>query len=412
MKPYQLAWLNLVRRKTATAISVISITVAVVMAALIFRLFHLSNQRFYSISGGGTSVVGAKAGGLDILLGALNAEGSFPQFIPQALYETLNQESEVEFRDGSVTSTEGIRLIVPLLYATKYDDFKALATNEKFLERPFGDDSVVMEQGRWFEEPKEIVIGSDVARKKGLSLGEEIALKTGSPTGWSEATENFRIVGILRQGRKVWDRLVFHSIEDAQAMIEKYPQALGASIWGSKVLSYFWIFQNGESARSTTELINKRSIAQIISIYDEKQKLLQLTSTGQEMGLIILAFIVLLGGLSITAVMITRFEAMGLQIAVLRAIGYQQSAVTKWLFAEGLILAGVSIALGAVIEFLISPVVLTRFAGSLPAAEMSFQNFILPWPVWLAGLGATLLATLVPLVRIYRQDIHSSLKAV
>lgn len=410
MTSFELARLNLVRRKTSTLIAMISIALSVAVGATVFRVFSLTNERFTSLAGGGTSLVGAKGGGLEILLGALNGEGDLPGYVPQALYETLESDPQFRFQDGSVASTEGIKLMVPLLYAAKYEEHRVLSTNQKFLDRPFGDDSVIVSEGRWFDSPKEIVVGAQVARKKGLSLGQEIALKTWTPQGLSPQETTFTVVGILREGRKVWDRLLFNSIEDGQEMIASSPEAMKASIWGSKVLSYFWIFQDGKSALALDEIISKRSIAQFVSIYREKLKLRELTGTGEDLGFAIMAFIVLLGALSVTAIMITRFDSMHLQIAVLRAIGYQKSAISKWLFFEGLLLGSVSVFLGILLEWAFFPVIAGLLGSSLPPS--AGFSWLLPYPVWGVALMATIFATVIPLYGLYRQDVHSSLKTV
>lgn len=411
MNSFELARLNLIRRKTSTLIAMISIALSVAVGGMVFRVFSISNERFTTIAGGGASLVGAKAGGLEILLGALNAEGDVPGYIPEALYDTLSTDPQFKFQDGSTASTEGIKLMVPLLYAAKYKDHKVLSTNEKFLDRPFGDDSVIVSEGRWFESPKEIVVGSQVARKQGLSLGQEIALRTWSSQGVSGDETTFTVVGILRESRKVWDRILFNSLEDGQGMVELSPVAMQSSIWGSKVLSYFWIFQDGKSAAVVEEIISKRSIAQFVSVYKEKLKLRELTGTGEDLGLAILAFIVLLGALSVTAIMITRFDSMHLQVAVLRAIGYQKASISKWLFFEGLLLGTVSVGLGIILEWILFPVVAGLLGSSLPPAAGGFSWF-LPYPVWAVALVSTVFATVIPLYRLYRQDVHSSLKTV
>lgn len=412
MKALELARLNLVRRRTSTLIAIFAIALSVTMGAMIYRIFHLGNQRFTTLAGGGTSIVGPKGGGVEILLNALNAEGEFPGFVPYALYTTLDSETNLPFQDGSVANTSGTKLIVPMLYAAKFGENRVLSTNGKFLERPYGDDSAIVSEGRWFEDPGEIVVGSQVAKTQGLSIGQEIKVSGWSEQGTTSPNFSFKVVGILRESKKIWDQLLFNSIEDGQAIIESNPGALKSSIWGSKVLSYFWVFQDGNSAKAMNELINKRSIAQFVSVYDQKQKLREWTGTGEDLGLTIMAFIVLLGILSVTAIMITRFDSMHLQIAVLRAIGYQQSAVSKWLILEGFLLGSVAVLLGICLEWALFPFVASLLGKSLPPSHGGWSDFLLPYPVWGAALISTVVATVIPLYRLYRQDVHSSLKTV
>lgn len=412
MKPLELAYLNLLRRKFSSIIAIGAIALAVALGGVIFRVFDLTNQRFATLAGGGTSLVGAKAGGLEILLGALNGEGDFPGFIPYALYETMRSGEVLQFPDGGAPTTDGSALVVPLLYFGKVDDFRVLGTNGRFLERPFGEDSVTIAQGRWFENEKEIVVGARAAARLGVRLEQEVEVHGWSAQGLTAESTRFRVVGILRESRRVWDRLLFTSLDDGQEIVGANPAAAGSSIWGSKVLSYFWVFQDGVSAKAMAEIVNQRSVAQFASIHDQKTKLRELTSTGEDVGWAIMGFIVLLGALSVTAILVTRFESMHLQIAVLRAIGYQQGEISRWLLAEGLLLGGVSVILGALLDLALFPSVRATLGKSLPPEAVFTSDLLLAWPVWVAALVATVLATFIPLLRIYRQDVHSSLKTV
>lgn len=413
MKPFELAYLNLLRRKFSTAIAISAIALAVALGGVIFRVFDLTNQRFSTLAGGGTSLVGAKAGGIEILLGALNGEGDFPGFIPYALYETMRTGEVLHFPDGGAPTTDGATLIVPLLFAGKAGDFRVLATNSRFLERPFGEDSVAVAEGRWFENSGEIVLGARAAAALGARVDQEIEVHGWSAAGVSQGTtKRFRVVGVLKENRRVWDRLLFTSLDDGQAMVAANPAALKSSIWGAKVLSFFWVFQDGISAKAMAEIINQRSVAQFVSIHEQREKLRALTSTGEEVGWAIMGFIVILGGLSVSAILVTRFESMHLQIAVLRAIGYQQAEISRWLLAEGALLGGVSVVLGALLDLAIFPQVRAALGKTLPPEVLFSSDLLLAWPVWGTALLATVLATFVPLLRIYRQDVHSSLKTV
>jgi putative ABC transport system permease protein len=103
MTPLRLARLSLSRHRFATAITVISIGMSVACGGILLRLHQLSESRFSAMGRGGDAIVGAKAGGIEILLGSLNGEGNFPDFLPYKLFESLRAEQAITHGDGVVT---------------------------------------------------------------------------------------------------------------------------------------------------------------------------------------------------------------------------------------------------------------------------------------------------------------------
>ncbi|MEN0057611.1 MAG: hypothetical protein AAGB31_02155, partial [Bdellovibrio sp.] len=136
MNPLRLAFLNLSRRKVSTVIALISIALAVACSGVLLRLNELAESRFETLARGGDALVGAKSGGLDILLGALNGEGDYPGYLPYKLYESLKAEQTVFFEDGSHSKPSYIRSVIPFLYFARYADLRIVATDFSFVERP------------------------------------------------------------------------------------------------------------------------------------------------------------------------------------------------------------------------------------------------------------------------------------
>src|ERR1700722_18505955 len=109
MTPLRLALLSLARRRVPTIITVVAIAMSVACAGILFRLYHLSASRFDSLGRGWEAVVGAKAGGIEILLSSLNAEGPYPDYLPYVLYESLRANRTVQFEDGHTSEPSYIR---------------------------------------------------------------------------------------------------------------------------------------------------------------------------------------------------------------------------------------------------------------------------------------------------------------
>ena len=186
MKPLRLAWLNLVRRKGATAIALVAIALSVACGGVLLRLYLLSSSRFDTLARGGDAIVGAKAGGIEILLNALNLEGPYPDFLPYVLYESLKSKKAVHFEDNAQVDTEFTDQVIPILFFAKYKEFRVIATNEDFLKRVRPEDSPLLLKGRWASGAGEVVLGSRIARVEGLKVGDALTLQP-----WSGATGGF-----------------------------------------------------------------------------------------------------------------------------------------------------------------------------------------------------------------------------
>ena len=109
--------------------------------------------------------------------------------------------------------------------------------------------------------------------------------------------------------------------------------------------------------------------------------------------------------------LITRFEAMTLQLAVLRAIGYSRNVIGTWLIWEGLLLGLAGCALGALLDMSVFPVLRDLLGNALPPPELVDSSIFESLPIWALALVATVSAIFIPLIRLYRQDVHQALKS-
>ena len=417
MTPFQLAQKSLLRRRLSTGLAVVSIALAVACCGVLLRLYLLMNQRFATMGRGGDAIVGAKAGGIDILLGALNSEGRYPEFLPYRLFETLRAQQGVRFEDGAKSEPDYLRSTIPFLFFGKYFQFRAVGTDETFFSRPSAEDSMEFQSGHAAESATEIALGSSVADQKQLKVGDEVVIRPwvsdeNLPTGDGTlgAFVKLKVSGILKPTHTMWDRLLYATVPMAQSVVATSPGLSERSIWGSNVLNYFLIYLKPRGFQPLKDLINKRTVGQSIFVLHEKKNLEEITGTGQAVGLFVSALVILLGGLSVASMLVTRFDAMGTQLAVLRAIGYKKSEVAQALLLEGVLLGVAACLFGAALDFVLFPAVRAVLASSLPPPDLIDEPLWASAPVWLAALTATVASVFFPLFKLYRQDVHRSLQ--
>ncbi|MGE5085256.1 MAG: ABC transporter permease [Bacillota bacterium] len=412
MNPLRLSYLYLKRHLFTTVVTVAALSIAIAAVTVLLKLEVLSHSRFDTLAPQGDAIVGAKSGGIDILLGALNFEGEIPNYLPQNLFETLKAKKDIQFEDKT-NFKEGFTVthITPMLFFGKYKSYTLIGTDDSILSLTPIQFAPELAAGTFPQNGGEVLLGAGVAKNEGLGLSQSIYVH-GEIHGskiWGAAFP-VKIVGILKPTGKAWDQGIYSNLETAQTAVMSVPGY--NTIWGPKVLSYFImnIQKGGEEGLAT--LINQRTVSQIAFVNKEKTHLEDLTSSNQNLQLLIASILLILTTLTVLAVFFTRIEARAMELAVLRALGYSRRELTRLLLIEGLWMGTISIIIAAIIEVILSPIILSSTGANLPLPTTA--NFP-PWMILVTGffsLIAVILASLPPVWKLYRQDIHTTLRNI
>jgi putative ABC transport system permease protein len=401
MTPLKLARLSLLRHRFATSITVIAIGMSVACGGILLRLYQLSESRFSAMGRGGDAIVGAKAGGIEIILNSLNGEGEFPDFLPYKLFESLRAEQTIKFEDGNSSRPSYIQSIIPFVYFGKYDDYRVVGTDETFYQRQRTGESLSASEGDWFHQSGEVVLGSIVAQNKKVKVGDHIKIRPWIGGENLSSDVELKVSGILSATGTQWDRTLFSSIEQAHQVFAQNPSAISSkSIWGPSVLNYFFIYLNPSGFAPLEALVNRRTVGQVVQVREQKERLKEISGVGKSVGLFVTVFVILLGGLSVCSMLVTRFEGMSLQLAVLRALGYTKKEISRWLMWEGLILGLMGVALGAVVDSIGFPILRSLLGAALPPPELVTSSIFGSAKIWLIAIIATVASVFVPMVRI------------
>lgn len=405
MTSFRLALLNITRRKTPSAIAIVSIALSVACGGILLRLNLVAESRFARLGRGFDAVVGAKAGGIDILLGALGGEGPEPGFLPYKLFESLRSEQTVRFEDGVQTRPSFLKTVSPFLFFAETKNGRVAGTDETFVAAT----GLKLAEGRWAGGPDEVVLGSLAAEMNPARVGDsiEVTVRAGSRSTGRKIT--LKIVGIFSPTASAWDSLTYSNVETAQRALGSV-DLTDVSIWGPNVLNYFLIHLNPGGFEGLSSLINRRTVGQAILVSEQKERLANLSGTGAEIGVLVTGLVLILGALAVTSMLLTRFEAMSTQIAVLRAIGYHRSQIARWLLWEGLLFGIAACCLGLILDFALFPVVRSLLGEALPSPEIVPSSIFQSAPIWVIAILSTTASVFLPLYRIYRQNIHFSLR--
>jgi len=418
---FSLAIAYLRDRILTTALNILLLGIAVATLVMLLNLSSQVGQRFEKDAAGVDLVVGAKGSPLQLILSALYQIDMPTGNIPLSAVDTLR-------RDPSVAR------VIPMALGDTFRGYRIVGTEPSYVQLHQG----TLATGRMFGGHGEALIGSEVARKTGMSLGQQFlgSHGLGDADGGSEHEGHpFRAVGILKPTGSVLDRLVLVSMETvwdvhgihhgdishdhANGHGEHHQEHHHADEAGHglhdeaelkpEVTALLVTYRNAFGAVRVPSLINRQTDMQAAVPAIETARLLSLLGVGIDGARLFAWLLAATGGLSIFVALLQAASAREGDLALLRVMGASPARVFGTIMAEGLITA----AAGAAVGLLLGHVVL---AFAVSAFERLQDISLDPWAlhpgeagIVAAVLGIGAIASLVPAIRVFRIDLAQTL---
>ena len=196
---FKFAIKNMAIKKVKIVLIVISIVISACVALLAYNISEQVDDGFKST-----------AAYYDIIIGPA---GSSTQLAMNTMFFTDKPLGTISYEYvENLRSDMRINAVVPFTMGDSYNGAKIVGTEPVFLDgRDFSD-------GEMFDEKFECVLGSAVAKKYGLSLGDELVTSHGLAEGGHAHEQNpLRVVGILKQTNTSYDNVIFTAVETVWA---------------------------------------------------------------------------------------------------------------------------------------------------------------------------------------------------
>ena len=192
---FKFAIKNMAIKKVKIVLIVISIVISACVALLAYNISEQVDDGFKST-----------AAYYDIIIGPA---GSSTQLAMNTMFFTDKPLGTISYEYVEALRADmRINTVVPFTMGDSYNGAKIVGTEPIFL------DGKTMDEGEMFDEKFECVIGSAVAKKYGLSLGDELITSHGLAEGGHAHEQNpLRVVGILRQTNTSYDNVIFTAVE-------------------------------------------------------------------------------------------------------------------------------------------------------------------------------------------------------
>ena len=406
----RLAVLSLLNRRLTAALAIVACGVSVALFQGVETVRTGAKESFANTVSGVDLIVGARSGGVQLLLYSVFRIGNATNNITWDTFLELADLEEVEWA-------------VPLSLGDSHKGFRVLGTTEDYFERyRFRAGSrLAFADGKPFAGRFDAVVGADVARALGYRVGDAIVVSHGISSLEDHDEHPFTITGILEKTGTPVDRTVHVELEGIEAIHQGWRGAPVAS--GARARS---------TAADTTKALTPKSITaamlgmksrlatfkvqRFINEYEEEpllailpgvalQELWELVGVAETALTFIGAMVVAAALLGLATMILASLNERRREMAILRAVGAGPGTVLTLLLTEAALLSALGIALGMALLyaalFALRPYIDLEFGLYLPIEPPSMRQAV----SLLAIFGAGILAGLVPAIRAYRMSV-------
>jgi putative ABC transport system permease protein len=408
------------RRPLSTLLNVLLLAVGIATITLVILGTVELETRMQREAQGIDLVVGAKGSPLQIVLAGIYHADVPPGNIPLAAVTELRRNPLV-------------KEVIPLALGDSFRGYRIVGTEPSLM----GHYGAGLEAGRPWNAPMEAVLGSEVARRSGLSVGGTFAGSHGlAEGGGAHGEAPYRVVGILAATGSVVDRLVLTGIESVWAVHDghdhggardhdddhateaassgaadhpRHSDRAPAAEPGREVTLALVKFASPVAAASLPRAINEKTVLQAASPALESARLLTVFGIGADVIRGLALLLVAASTLGLFVALTQALEERRTDLAIMRALGASRLRIVGVLLLESLLLTGLALILG-----LAAAHVIAANVGHWLPAVASVAAGASRWhreEAWVVGLAlaAGIIATGLPAWRAYRLDVAATL---
>lgn len=423
----KLAWRNIWFKPLNTLLSVILLASSVAIITVLILLQKQFEEKFSS-----------NIDGVDLVLGA---QGSPMQLILSSVYHIDNPTGNISYDSAKVWMNHPyIEKAIPLAFGDNYRGFKIVGTNSDYLDKY----KAKIAKGKLFERNFEVVIGSEIATKLNLKVGDTFFGSHGDAAE-GEVHEDFKykITGIAATTGSVIDNLILctipsvwqmhgsHEEENPAHGEEGHVHEEGEHVHteacnhehdhehhedmtldepNMEITAVLLKFRNKMGIVMWPRIIAQNTKMQAASPAIEVNRIFSLFGVGLTALQYLAYAIMLISGISIFIALYNRLKERKYEFALMRINGASRTQLLSLIMMESLILCFVGFVFGTIFG---------RFALQFISNtaeddfKMAFNPLELVWDKEMALFFATMvvgiIAALIPAIKAYKLNISKTL---
>ena len=396
----------------STLVTAASIALA---AGLTMAVFAIRAQAYVAFTGGPSgfdAVLGARGSQLQLVLNSVFHLETSPGNIPWSLYKAIEADP-------------GVALAIPYAVGDNYQGYRVVGTTTALFTRVElrPGQRLAMAAGRAFaSDADEAVVGSLVAQRLGLTVGDEIAPYHGLAFEESaQHDDHYRVVGVLAPTNSPSDRVIWIPIDgiyrmsghvlrgsgrpfrpvDGQPIADEHREVSAVMLKLADPQSGFLLSQriNGQGRVATFAWPIGRVVADLFDRIGWITEVLALVAY--------LVVVVATG--SVLASIYTSLNERRREFAILRALGARRTVVSAVIVLEATLITAIGVAggFGVYVAILATARTIIRARTGVVLDVLAWHPALWLTPLALIALGAA--AGLLPAWKAYRTDVAEHL---
>lgn len=325
-----------------------------------------------------------------------------------------------------------VQKAVPIGMGDTFHGYKIIGTIPLFFE----NEHYILKEGNLIASEGDVVLGSTVAKKSGLKIGDKFKSQHGLVAGEGNSdghhNEDFEytVVGILKPTNTPNDTVLFTTIETLwhthgihEADDEQHNEKEEYTSGGHSIENVST--QEDNTALLTAVLVRSRGLSEQNLLYQELKKdekiqaiiptdtlrgLLNSLNIGEVVITLIASVSVVLSIIMLFITMLTSSIERRKDISILRALGAKRSVVFLIIIIEILIIALIGIILGFIFSHILigfaGNYVVTHYGINISGWIINSKEIV----VMLITVALSLLAGIIPAIMVYKTDATRYLK--
>ncbi len=337
----KIAWKNIVYKPLNTALCVSLLLFGVGIITLLLLIQHQLKQKF-----------DRDLQNIDLVVGA---KGSPLQLVLSAVYHLDAPTGNIKLGDArKIMEGPMVQEAIPLAYGDSYQGYRILGTTKGYLKKY----DAQFREGRLFSKTMEATIGSDIAGRTGLKVGDKFLGTHGEVKGGHVHDEHpYTVVGILEKTNSVLDQLLLTNVEsiwevhaptdEGQEVDDEHEHSSSTFVADSMDITAILLQYKSKIALfNMPRIINDQTNMQAVLPALEINRLFYMLGIGATTLKMIAGGIMVMAGFSVFFVLFNRLRERKFELALMRTVGYRPWQLFGLLVLEGLLLALVGYLLG------------------------------------------------------------------
>jgi putative ABC transport system permease protein len=395
---FKLSIKNIFNKPLSSSISLALLVLGVGIISLLLQLNTLIKDQMDNNLRGIDMVVGAKGSPLQLILSSVYHIDSPTGNISLAEAETISNNRMV----GSS---------IKILYGDNYKGFRIVGAEKKFIELYKG----VIKEGKDWDNPYEVLVGSKVYEKLKINLGDELISSHGlRETGQSHDEGTFKVVGLLKPSNSVIDQLIITSPQSVWDIHEthdhdEHEHENEHEHDNREITAMLIKFKSPMNIIQFPRQINENTNLQAAVPSYEISRLFKLFGFGIETLSYLAYLIIIVSGFSLFINLFNSMRERKYEMALIRTLGASRFQLSTMIIFESLVLTISGFILGLLFSRFG-----VMFVSSLMEESINYNLNslkILNEEYWLLGLSVLIgvVSSLIPAIQVYKMNISKIL---